>query len=589
MNDRSRAGAAASRAGGRRLGVPEIAAASAFAIWLGAALLPFYGFFIDELYYVACSYRLDWGYVDHPPLSILLLRVSRALLGDGRLALRLPATLAGAATVWLAARLARRLGAGPLGQALAGGGILAAPVFGAFFGFYSMNAYEPLVWLALAAILVELEMRNEPRLWLVFGVVAGIGLENKHTTLIFALGLAVGLLLTPARRHLASRWLWLGGAIAVALLLPNLIWQAAHGWPSLEFYRNADLYKNVPTPPLQVLLQQALFTNPGTVPLWIAGAVFLLRRREGIDLRHLGWIYVALLAMMLVGQKSRPDRIAGIYPLLLAAGGAALDAAARTPRRRWLRFAAPAWLVAWGLILAPFCLPILPPETLSRYLVLFGGPPQMERGEGKRTPIPQVLADRLGWERLVEDVAAAVDTLTPDERKRAVAFAPAYGPAGAIEWLGRDRGLPPVYCGQNTYYLWGPPPDPVDVAIVLGDDDRHLGELFEQVELAGIHECGMCMPWRNQMPIWIVRGAKVKMKDLWPVAESRDNLIVLIGSNHFNLSPADLGGWRLSDSGTRDTCQKLRTKANTKQRHPIGNRLLHDSALNRHPSVLRFF
>ena len=129
-------------------GLAEALAGSALAVWLGAALLPWYGYFIDELYYVACSERLAWGYVDHPPLSILLLRISRAILGDGRLALRLPPALAGALTVWLAARLARRLGAGTLGQALAGGGVMAAPVFGAFFGFYSMNAFEPLTWLA---------------------------------------------------------------------------------------------------------------------------------------------------------------------------------------------------------------------------------------------------------------------------------------------------------------------------------------------------------------------------------------------------------------------------------------------------------
>jgi hypothetical protein len=145
-----------------------------------------------------------------------------------------------------------------------------------------------------------------------------------------------------------------------------------------------------------------------------------------------------------------------------------------------------------------------------------GGTPQVERGEHKRTPIPQYYADRLGWERLVDDVAAAAAKLTPEERKRAVAFAQAYGPAGALEWLGRDRGLPPVYCGQNTCFLWGPPPDPVDAVIVLGDDERRLGELFEQVELAGIHACGMCMPWRNGMPIWIARRPKVKIRDLWP-------------------------------------------------------------------------
>jgi hypothetical protein len=147
---------------------------------------------------------------------------------------------------------------------------------------------------------------------------------------------------------------------------------------------------------------------------------------------------------------------------------------------------------------------------------VLGGAPQIERGAGKRTPIPQYFADRLGWEHLVDDVASAVGKLAPAERRRAVMFAPAYGPAGALEWLGRDRDLPPVYCGQNNYFLWGPPPDPVEVAVVLGDDERHLGELFEEVELIGIHECEGCMPWRNQMPIWVARRPRVSISKLWP-------------------------------------------------------------------------
>jgi hypothetical protein len=502
----------------RRLdpGVPAILAAASFAVWLGAALLPRYGYFIDELYYIACSNRLAWGYVDHPPLSIAILRLARALLGDGRLALRLPPALFGALTVWLTARLARRLGAGGLGQAVAGGAVLAGPIFGVLFGFFSMNAIEALIWVGLAAILVEIEISRRPQLWLLFGALAGVGLENKHTILLFAFALGVGLVLTPARRHLASRWFWLGAAIAALLAVPNVLWQAAHGWPSLEFYRNADLYKNVPTPPLQVLFQQLLVTNPGVLPVWIAGLVFLWRRRDGAGLRHLAWIYIVLLGLMIAGRKSRPDRIAAVYPMLFAAGGAALEAVARTARRAWLRVGLPVWILVWGLLLAPMGLPLLPPETLGRYLAAIGGTVQIERGEGKRNAVPQYFADRLGWETLVYDVSAVVATLSSEDRKRAVIFAPAYGPAGAIEWLGRGRGLPPVYCGQNSYHTWGPPPDPVDVAIVLGEDDRRLGELFEQVDLAGIHECDHCMPWRNQMPIWVVRRAKGRLAEAWP-------------------------------------------------------------------------
>jgi 4-amino-4-deoxy-L-arabinose transferase-like glycosyltransferase len=163
-------------------------------------LLGPYGPFIDELYYVSCAERPALGYVDHPPLAPLLLRASRAILGEGMLALRLPPALAGAALVLLVGWMARRLGAGPLGQGLACGGVLGAPVLLALFGFYSMNAFEVLLWAGLTALLIEIERRDEARLWLVFGGLAGLALLNKHTTVLLAGGLAVGVLLTPARR-----------------------------------------------------------------------------------------------------------------------------------------------------------------------------------------------------------------------------------------------------------------------------------------------------------------------------------------------------------------------------------------------------
>ncbi len=493
--------------------VPTAFAAAALALFLLPGLLGPYGPFIDELYYVSCAERLDWGYVDHPPLAPAVLHLSRLLLGDGLIALRLPAALAGALTVLLVGLLARRLGAGPFGQALACGSLLTAPLDQVFFGFFSMNPFEILIWLTLAFVLAEVELRSEPRLWMAFGLVAGIGLQNKHTTVLLALALAPALLLTPARRHLRGRWLWAGLAVALLLLLPNLIWQAAYGFPSVELYHNADVHKNVPTPPLQALGLQVLMMSPGTLPVWLAGLVALLRRR---DLRHVGVMCLVLLAATVIAGKSRPDRVAGIYPVLLAAGGTQLEGIAARPAWRWLRAAVPISILAVGIVLAPVGLPLLPPASQARWVSALGVVPPIEQGAGKRTPLPQWFADRLGWEQLVDDVAAAAGRLSPEERRRALFFAPSYGQAGALDWLGRERGLGPVYCTHNTWYLWGPPADPVDVAVVLGNDPEPLAELFEEVELAGIHDCDLCMPWRDQMPIWVVRRAKVSIAELWP-------------------------------------------------------------------------
>jgi 4-amino-4-deoxy-L-arabinose transferase-like glycosyltransferase len=475
-----------------------------------------YGYFIDELYYLACAERLAFGYVDHPPLSIFLLWLVRAVAGDSLPALRLVPSLAGAATVLVTGLLARRLGAGLFGQALAAGAAMIGSIYHVMFSFYSMNSLSILFWATCFWILVEIEVRKEPRLWLAFGATAGLGLLNKHTIVLLAMGLAVGLVLTPARRHLGSRWLWIGLGIAVLLLIPNLLWQQAHGWPSLEFYRNADIYKNVPTPPLEVLKQQVLFMNPAALPVWLAGGFFLLATKRGRAYRHLGWMFVALLLLLLVGQKSRPDRIAAAYTILFAGGGVLLEQIARHARGRWLRPALPIILILFGAALAPIGLPLLPPDLTASYATTLGIVPQIEAGAGKRTELPQWLADRFGWEQIVDDVEAVVATLDPDERRRAMILVPTYGQAGAIELFGRGRDLPPVYSTQNNYFFWGPPEETIDVAIVAGFGEETLRWLFEEAEPVRVHDCEWCMPWRDEMQIWLARGCKVSFAEAWP-------------------------------------------------------------------------
>lgn len=193
--------------------------------------------------------------------------MSRALLGDGLFALRLPVALAGALLALGVGLLARRLGASRVGQGLACGALLSAPLFQIMFGFFSMNAFEIVLWGALLWIAIEVELKDAPRMWLLFGGLAGLALLNKHTVVTLAVALGAGLVASPARRHLSGRWLWLGALLAALLVLPNLLWQVEHGWPSLEFYRNAALQKQVRLPPLQVLLTQLVFVNPGTLPI----------------------------------------------------------------------------------------------------------------------------------------------------------------------------------------------------------------------------------------------------------------------------------------------------------------------------------
>jgi hypothetical protein len=494
-----------------RATVPLAFAAAAWLLYFLPGVTGAFGPFIDELYYVSCAKRLAWGYVDHPPLSMAVLRAGIALFGDTLWTLRAMAATIGAAVVFLTGWLSGRLGATPFGQAAACAAVVSAPLLQVLFGFYSMNAFELLFWLALGIVSIEMARTGNERLWIAFGLVAGLALLTKHTVATFVLALGVAMALTPERRRLSSPWMLAGAGVALLVALPNVLWQQAHGWVSLEFYRNAALHKNNPASPLDVVVQQVLFMSPGVLPVTVAGLAYLWRRRTAGDLRHLALQFAIMLALLVWSAQSRPDRIAGLYPLVFAAGGVLLGEWAS---RRWVRWAVSTWLVAWGALLVPIGTPLLSPDATSEHLARLGIEIQTERGEGKRTALPQHFADRLGWPALVDDVAAVRDMLPEGERDVPV-FAQSYGQASALDWLGASRGFTRVHAVHNTWHLWGPPADNPRVAIVIGDRRERLEELFAEVVEARRHHCGACMPWRNNMPIWIVARPKVDIRAEW--------------------------------------------------------------------------
>ena len=249
-----------------------------------------YGFFRDELYYMACGEHLAWGYVDQPPLIALVAWFARHLFGSSLVSVRLLPVLAGAAVVFLTGILARDLGGGAFAQCLSGVAILFAPAYLAFDSFFSMNAFEPLFWLLCAWIVVRIVQGASPRLWLAFGAVAGLGLENKHTMAVFGFAVVVGLLLSGEHGLFRSRWIWVGGLVALALFLPNLLWEARHGWPQIEVVHNARVYKNLPVSPLRFIGEQIAFMHPIALPLWLGGLdlVFLCAERKAIPVSRLG-------------------------------------------------------------------------------------------------------------------------------------------------------------------------------------------------------------------------------------------------------------------------------------------------------------
>ena len=478
-----------------------------------------YGIFRDELYYLACAARLDWGYVDHPPLIAAVTALWTGIFGEALLAIRLLPALAGAATVALAGSIARRLGGGNFAVALAGLAVGLSPIMLGLLSVLSMNAFDLLFWALAARLAVGLLDGDDERLWLAFGVVAGAGLQNKISMLFLGFGLVGGLLAARRFELFRSRYIWLGGAVAALLFAPHLLWQRAHGWPTLEFMANARESKNVALDPLDFLARQMLQTGPVHALVWLAGLAALLLAARFRPWRAVGYAYFAILAVML-STAAKPYYLAPIYPVLWAAGAVAIEAWTATWRSRAaslgvVRWGLPGLVVLSGLALAPLARPILPPDDYVRYARALG----LEPGTDERKTLgrlPQFYADMQEWRGLAEAVGEATARLTAAERRQACVFGQNYGEAGAVEYFARELSLPPAISAHNSWFLWGPGDCTMEVLLVLGDDADRLRELFFEVELGATFDCRDCMPYEDELPVWIARRPRTDLRALWP-------------------------------------------------------------------------
>lgn len=464
-----------------------------------------FGFFSDEFYCIACSKRLAWGYVDHPPLSILLLRLDRWLLGDSLFSIRLLPALAGGATVLLTGLLARRLGAGRFGQWLAQLCVLIAPVYLLVGHTFTMNAFDMLFWLAAFYILVLIFDGGNPKLWIAFGLVAGLGLQNKLTLLSLGFGLVVGLVLTRERRHFLSGWFWFGGALAGLIILPYVLWQIPNGWPTLEFIHNARLYKMEKLSFASYFSGQILQMHPFTFPVWLAGLGLLVLGKAYRKYQALGWCYLAALVLFVV-TGGKTYYLASAYTVLFAFGALWFE---KTVSRKALRVAIVTLIVAGGLVTLPVALPILPVEAHIRYSAALGLKPNAGGERHRVGRLSLYYASMFGWEHLVGEVARVYGSLPPEDRAKCGIFCMDYHQAGAIDYLGKKYGLPDAASGHNNYWLWGPRSS-WEVEIVISRRPNDLTQLFQEVSQEGfIHdESGYVQPSENDLGVYVVRKPK---------------------------------------------------------------------------------
>jgi 4-amino-4-deoxy-L-arabinose transferase-like glycosyltransferase len=475
-----------------------------------------YGYFRDEFDYMACGAHLAWGYVDQPPLIPFLIHVSRALLGDSLRSIRFIPALASSLLVIQTAVLARELGGRRFALVLSAVAIIVAPQYLSNGSLLGTDCLEPNLWMGCAYFAILAIKRNDPRNWLWFGVVAGLGMEEKYSIALFGFGIVVGLLLSEQRRAFLNKWIWLGGLAAFVIFLPNLLWNIRYHWPFLQLMHAIRAEgRDVILPPLQYLWQQILLVHPFTAPIWITGLIALLFSSRLKPYRVLGWSYLVCYTVFFA-LHGKNYYLAPIYPMLLAAGAVMIESALERPRLAWMKAAIVMLLLAGGAYFAPVVVPVLSPERFIAYMkILPMKLPVMEHSHA-RAVLPQWYSDQFGWNEIVAETAVAWNRLSPDERRDCGIFAQDYGQAGAIDFLGRSYGLPPALSGHQTYFLWGPRGYTGQCMIVLDDKRERLEQLWDKVEYVGA-SADNPYALEREIDVFICKGAKFgTLAELWP-------------------------------------------------------------------------
>ena len=470
-----------------------------------------YGYFRDELYYLDMARHLDWGYVDAAPLVAVYAKIA-LWMGGSLAALRIIPALAGAALIALTMLIARELGGGRYAQFLAGLCILLCPGVMILDNFLSMNAFEPLFWMACIWVVTRILRTGNSKLWLWFGLLAGLGLENKHSTLSFGFAVTVALLLTHHRREFAKPWIWIAGGIAIALFLPNLIWQIRHHFPTIEDLANVRREgKNVILGPVVFFKEQILAMQPILLPVWIAGLVWFLRDRRW---RVLGLSFVVFFVLMEVAH-GKSYYVFPMYPMLFAGGAVVIEtwlANSAGWKRTTAHSAVVAIIVLASLPLLPMMTWMLPPERLLAYQTSLGFKPAKEEVHHESL-LPQAIADQFGWPEMAQEVAGIYNSLPSEDRVQTGIWAGNYGEAGAINMFGPQYGLPHAYSRHQNHWYWGPPPQVYKNLIVIQwdlDDVRDNCTSFDAFD----HYQRFGMGEENR-PIYLCRGVKFNIQQVW--------------------------------------------------------------------------
>jgi len=477
-----------------------------------------YGYFRDELYYIVSGQHLAFGYVDFPPVIALLAAVLGFVANDSLISIHFVSALAGGAIVFMAGMICKELGGGVRAQVLAA----VATVFSASFAvasIFSMDVFDMLWWTVLAYLLVKIIKSDgkKPKLWLYFGVIAGVGLMTKLTIVFFLLALVVGVvvssaLITKRKSLLRSKWLWVAGLISFAFVSPYILWNAANGFPTVDFYIHHGGLNG--GGPVSFLVYQLLIANPVGLPLSILGLLFFFRSKIGRLFSALGVAYMILLIIFAL-MNGKPYFIMGAYPFLFAAGAVFVEGATKQTRRLIGYAGYIVVILVVGAGLAPLYAPVLPPQVFVNSYGSLTGVGNGAAAQQTSGQFPQYLGDRFGWDTMVATVAQVYHALPTNEQSQACILTLNYGEASALIFLGKNYDLPRVISGHNNFYIWGPQGCSGLVLITVGYNLSDIQTHYDNITVGGTITCNYCMSDENGLPVLVATDPIGSLQSEW--------------------------------------------------------------------------
>jgi hypothetical protein len=491
-----RSSPAGARADSARLATVALAAPALVVAVLLIAFAGGYGYHRDELYFLAAGNHLAWAYPDQGVLTPLIAHLMSVIAPGSLTVLRVPSALMAAGTVYLAGLMAHELGASRQAQLLASACAAVSSVVLAVGHLLSTTTFDLFAWAGVSWLVLRLVRTADDRLWLAVGALGGCALLNKPLIAAFFVALLLALVGAGPRERLRSPWVLGGAIVAVALWLPWLLWQSAHGWPQLHISSAIAHGGSASSQPRWAFLPyQLLLVSPVLAPVWIVGLIDLLRRPVLRPYRALGVTWLLLAAVFLVAG-GKPYYLAGLFPVLIAAGSIRVVGWAAGGRRRWRAALLATAVGLSGLVSAVIALPILPAAAA-----------------GPVVKMNSDVGETIGWPELVRDVARVYQRVGG----RAVILTANYGEAGAVDRYGPALGLPGAYSGHNGFAAWGPPPERFERAVVVGYSDASLDRWFDRcLTAARVRNAAGISNQEDGGGIEICSGLRLPWPALWP-------------------------------------------------------------------------